>query len=212
MIKTPSFAADASHRLLGDKQSNPDPNWLLGVLFVDENTDRSFDIFCQTNISSSSDDRNIYAILRRLMIALWVITCNLKCCWITELRSSTIAMLLICFLSLQKGLYSVCLGLEFLGLESMRSVPLWNPPSCLTWLFNWGRPMGFLKSPLLHCEAELGLQFCFRVMGSHWLGSFNSWIFRFLSRLHKSTAPIQKLHVKCPQAAWVLRTNIQLTL
>ena len=140
-------------------------------------------------------------------------------------------MLLICFSSSLKGLYVcclyVCLGLEFLGSENTGLVkeecsPL-DSPFSLTWLLNWGRPMScrelqftskqwqwLPESPAtsLRGRAGLGLRLCLGVMGSHWLSSFNSWIFRLLSRLHKSTAPIQKIHVKCPQAIWVLRTNI----
>ena len=109
----------------------------------------------------------------------------------------------------------------------VRNAHLWNSPSCLTWLLNWGRPMScrelqFISrqwqwlpeapTTSLQGKAGLGLQLCLRVMSSHWLSSFNSWIFRLLSRPHKSTAPIQKLRVNCLQAAWVLRTNIWLSL
>lgn len=46
--KTPSLAPAASHWLLGDKQSKPDPNCLLAIFSSDENTDEPPNVPCQT--------------------------------------------------------------------------------------------------------------------------------------------------------------------
>lgn len=146
-------------------------------------------------------------------------------------------MLLICSSSVQKGLYAVCFGLciyysvRFLAQKVRgllrRNARLWNSPSCLTWLLNWGRPVNCRElqfigrqwqripedpATTLRSRAGLGLQLHLSIMCSHWLSSFNSWIFRLLSRLHKSTAPKQKLQVKCLQAVPVLKNSIWLSV
>lgn len=228
MNKTPSFAADASHRLLGDKQRKPAPNWLLGVLFSDKNTDGSSNIFCQTN--------EMLAAVQMMEISmpfwedLWEL-CGLQFKMVLDYWAQEAVPLLCCWFA-SHLLKRVCIqyvwARSFFGQKVWEEeCCLWNSPSCLTWLLNWGRSMSCRKLQIisrqwqclpeapttsLQGRAGLGLQLCLRVMGSDWLSSFNSLIFRLLSRLHKSTAAIQKLHVKSLQAVWVLRTNIWLPL
>lgn len=116
MNKTPSFAADASHWPLGDKQRNPDPNWLLGVLFSDKNTDGSSNLFCQTNkMLAAVQMFKILAAVQNLChfekthesFVSYHTRCNLKYCWITELRKQYHCYAADLLLSLQESVFSM---------------------------------------------------------------------------------------------------------